>query len=132
VAGLDRGCKNEPVPETTFTGVPLRFAESRVTKNMRTVVASRRNTKVKLSKYYDQALVVSQTAEPDFTKALRLLNRACNQGDHRAAYALATWYLHGKGNLVKDLVRAAQLLRQVSAVTVSDGAVFTIGDGRVG
>src|SRR6185437_297591 len=91
--------------------------------NMRTVMASRRNTKVKLSKYYDQALVVSQTAEPDFTKALRLLNRACNQGDHRAAYALATWYLHGKGNLVtKDLVRGAQLLRQAAESDNPDAA----------
>ena len=36
--------------------------------------ALRWSTQVKTSKYYDQALVVSQAAEPDFSRALRLLN----------------------------------------------------------
>ena len=78
---------------------------------------------MKTSKYYDQALVVSQSAEPDFPRALRLLNRAYKQGDHRAAYALGTWYLYGKGDLVaKDLAKAAQLLREAAESDNADAA----------
>jgi uncharacterized protein len=67
---------------------------------------------VKDSDYYSQALAEAQGRDADLHKALRLLNRACKQGDSRAAYALGTWHLHGKEALVpKNLAKAIPLLR---------------------
>lgn len=70
---------------------------------------------MKTSKYYDQALAEAQGQGADIQKALHLLNRAYKQGDPRAAYALGTWYLHGKGTIVpKNLVKAVPLLREAA------------------
>jgi uncharacterized protein len=70
---------------------------------------------MKVSKYYEQALAMAQGENADVSKALRLLNRAYDQGDPRAAYAIATWYLHGKENLVpRDPAKAIQLLREAT------------------
>lgn len=55
-------------------------------------------------------------------KVWRLLQRASDAGDLRAAYAVATWYLHGKGDVVApSLSRAIPLLRK-SSVDVPDAA----------
>jgi uncharacterized protein len=73
------------------------------------------STRVKTSPYYEEALRFSEAAQPDFASALRGLHRAYRQGDPRAAYALGTWYLHGKGDLIpKDLAKAVPLLREAA------------------
>jgi uncharacterized protein len=70
---------------------------------------------MKTSRYYDQALAEAQAEGADLQKALRLLNRAYEQGDYRAAYALGTWHLHGKGTVVpKNLAKAVPLLREAA------------------
>lgn len=71
--------------------------------------------RMKTSKYYEEALAEAQRRGADLSKALRLLNRAYKQGDSRAAYALATWHLHGKGDVVsRDLSKAVALLRDAA------------------
>jgi uncharacterized protein len=78
---------------------------------------------MKGSKYYDLALVEAQKPDADLQKALRLLSRAYKQGDHRAAYALGTWHLHGKGTVVaKNLTKAVPLLREAAAGGHAEGA----------
>lgn len=70
---------------------------------------------LKKSQYYDQALAEAQRKTADLPKAVRLLNRACEHGDLRAAYALATWYLHGKHPVVpRNLSKALPLLREAA------------------
>ena len=81
-----------------------------------------------LSKYYDQALELAQMTDADLPKVFKLLQRAKQQGDHRATYALGTWYLFGKGDfIVKDLAKAAELLREAADVSRLADDEFEIG-----
>jgi TPR repeat protein len=78
---------------------------------------------MRTSKYYEEALAEAQRRRPDWHKALRLLNRAHKHGDYRAAYALGTWYLHGKGDLVpRNLSKAISLLREAADADHADAA----------
>lgn len=78
---------------------------------------------IKTSKYYDQALTEAQAAGGDRKKTWRLLNRAYKSGDPRAAYAIGTWYLHGKDEFIaKDLKRAIPLLREAAYAEHADAA----------
>lgn len=78
---------------------------------------------MKKSKYYDQAHAEARAASGDLKKAWRLLGLAHKQGDHRATYALGTWYLHGKGELVsKNLKKAIPLLREAADAQHADAA----------
>jgi TPR repeat protein len=77
--------------------------------------------KARSSKLYEQALVIAQGEKPDFRKALSLLQRAHKAKDPRAAYALATWYLHGKaGNVEIDFSKAVPLLQEAADANLSD------------
>lgn len=52
-----------------------------------------------------------------------MLDRAYKAGDRRAAYALGTWYLHGKKDLVaKDLGKAIHLFREAAENDNADAA----------
>lgn len=78
------------------------------------------------SKNYDRALVEARRPRANLTKALGLLQRAYDVGDARAAYALGTWFLHGRpGLLEKDMPRAVRLLTEAAAANVSD-ALFDL------
>jgi TPR repeat protein len=77
--------------------------------------------KVRSSKLYDKALVNAQGEKPDFRKALSLLRRAHKAKDPRAAYALATWYLHGQSGIVEiDFSKAVPLLQEAADANLSD------------
>lgn len=79
---------------------------------------------MKTSKYYEQALAEAQKRRgADLHRALRLLKRAHKQGDHRAAYALGTWHLHGKDAIVpKNLPKALPLLREAARADHAEAA----------
>lgn len=63
------------------------------------------------SKPYLSALKIMQSKAPDKAKAFKYLQRAFELKDASAAYALATWYLHGI-YVKKDLKRGVKFLRQ--------------------
>lgn len=78
------------------------------------------------SKDYDLALIEARRPRADLTKALRLLQRAYDVGDARAAYALGTWFLHGRRGVVeKDMPRAVRFLAEAAAANVPD-ALFDL------
>lgn len=78
---------------------------------------------MRISKYYEAALIETQRRKADLSEALRLLKLAYKNGDHRAGYALATWHLHGKGDLVaRDLAKAIPLLREAANAEHAEAA----------
>jgi uncharacterized protein len=60
---------------------------------------------------YDLALRAASRKRPDFTQAAALLEGGHLEGDRRATYALATWYLYGHAGYAKSLPKAVQLLK---------------------
>jgi uncharacterized protein len=63
---------------------------------------------------YDLALREMRNPHPHMNNVLQLLRDSIGTGDHRAEYALATWYLHGT-HLRKDYRQAAELLQRSAA-----------------
>jgi len=76
---------------------------------------------MKRSRAYDQALKLAQARETPPRRAYDLLLKADAEGDLRATYALATWYLHGSPFTKVDRTKAVRLLR-AAAAEVSDAA----------
>lgn len=68
---------------------------------------------------YEKALEISQKNDGDLEKSYHLLLKAREQGDHRATYALATWYLYGKF-LDKDLHKGMDYLKEAAQHDISD------------
>lgn len=68
---------------------------------------------------YDKAYEEMKKKEPDKKKVFSLLEQGHEQGDPRATYALATWYLHGE-HVEKDIKKATKLLKQSAAENVPD------------
>jgi TPR repeat protein len=62
---------------------------------------------------YEQAKREMKLDNPNIKLVIELLNNAINDGDAKAAYALATWYLHGK-NVRKNTKKAVELLQQAA------------------
>ena len=70
---------------------------------------------------YDEALSLARGQNPDLLQVLAMLEGALSQGDARAAYALGTWYIHGKEPaLRKNLKEGVRLLRVAAAAGVPD------------
>lgn len=74
---------------------------------------------------YNMALREMRKKRPNIALVLRLLERARGRHDSRAAYALGTWYLHGK-NVKKSLSKAVALLREGASGGVP-AALFDLG-----
>jgi len=68
---------------------------------------------------YQEALREASKRHPDTKRVRDLLERALKQGSPDAAYALATWYLHGK-HVPRDRRRAVSLLREAAAGGVAN------------
>ena len=68
---------------------------------------------------YDSALKIARRPNPDFAQAFDLLTRAFDLGSPDAAYALGTWYLHGR-HVGKDLKRAMRFLEIAADGDVAD------------
>ena len=71
------------------------------------------------SKPYQLALREALKKRPDYKQVLALLKRALKQGDPYAAYALATWYLHGSRGFKKDIRKGTALLKQAAQGAVA-------------
>lgn len=68
---------------------------------------------------YSKARSEMHKPEPDLPKVADLLTRALESGDLRAAYALATWYLHGK-YFKKSLRKALRYLKRAAEADVPE------------
>lgn len=79
---------------------------------------------VKRSRNYTLALRTERETPSDQKKIMELLSRASEEGDDRATYAIATWYLHGK-NVKKDVNLAVKLLRE-AASSGNSSALFDL------
>ncbi len=87
-----------------------------------------------MTKAYEQALRLAEKQKPPSKRAYELLLVADKEGDPRATYALATWYLHGSAFTPVNKKRAVQLLRAASKGGVADAAhdlavAYETGDG---
>src|SRR5262249_22819232 len=71
------------------------------------------------SKFYRQALREALKKRPVIERVTNLLQKALMAGDPQAAYALGTWYLHGK-NVKQDARKAVLLLRQPANANVAN------------
>lgn len=72
---------------------------------------------------YDRALRMMRASKPNLKSAKSLLEKASAAGDHRATYALATWYLHGKFPIVGiDEKKGANLLKCAADAGNADAA----------
>lgn len=67
----------------------------------------------KAENLYQQALTEARKENFNVQKTLNLLNSAIEAGSPDAAYALATWYLHGE-HVGKDWNKAVFLLKRAS------------------
>jgi hypothetical protein len=66
---------------------------------------------------YELALAQMYSATADTANIVSLLRQAIDAGSPHAAYALATWYLHGKDGVVpQDFDEAVKLLERAAAV----------------
>ena len=69
--------------------------------------------------FYKKALEEGRKDEPDLEKTFNLLNESLKSGNPEAAYALGTWYLHGKF-VKKNIKKAVSLLRQAAKHNIKD------------
>jgi TPR repeat protein len=76
--------------------------------------ADQKNNSPASSGSYNRALKLAQSGKFDSKRVARLLERVCAEGDLRAAYALATWYLFGHAGYLRDLKMAVKLLRMAA------------------
>lgn len=89
---------------TTGTAITIRHSDDIPIKYL--------GMKYEMKRPYDSALRLMRASKPNLESAKCLLEVASNAGDHRATYALATWYLHGKSPVVSiDKKKAANLLK---------------------
>lgn len=66
---------------------------------------------------YESAVTKMRQPRPDNAHIVEMLRQAIDAGSARAAYALATWYLHGKDDVVEqDYAEAVRLLRIAAEV----------------
>lgn len=72
------------------------------------------------SRQYSRALSTMRTSG-DASRALPLLRKAMDEGDYRAHYAVATWYLHGR-QVERNVTKAVRLLKQAAGHDVPEAA----------
>ena len=84
---------------------------------------------------YESALKEMRLPHPNNENVARMLRQAIDLGSARAAYALATWYLHGKDDVVaQDYTEAVRLLRVAAEAHVPSAlydlaACYANGEG---
>lgn len=82
-------------------------------------IAYESNALMKRLSDYESALVEMARKNPDVTKVSGLLSTALGNGDYRAAYALGTWYLHGR-YFKRNMKKAFHYLRLAAKYDVPD------------
>lgn len=68
---------------------------------------------------YELALEAATSSNPDWELAKSLLEEAHQKGDHRASYALATWYLYGHGGYPIKLSKAIKMLKLAAEADIA-------------
>lgn len=68
---------------------------------------------------YEKALREMEREKPNFKLVMELLNHGIQSGDAKAAYALGTWYLHGK-NVRKNTNKAIELLKKAAKENIPE------------
>lgn len=81
--------------------------------------AERAGARTPRAALYRKALREASKKRPDMVQVRSLLELAQKGGDADAAYALGTWFLHGK-HVPKDYRKAVTLLRQAVAGNVAN------------
>jgi TPR repeat protein len=76
----------------------------------------------KASEIYDKTTKIAQAENPDIAQVLLGLKSAEAQGDLRATYAIATWYLFGKPPVIEQSTEKALELLRVAGRVVADAA----------
>ncbi|WP_156909311.1 tetratricopeptide repeat protein [Ottowia thiooxydans] len=80
-----------------------------------------RKTTCEVSKNtHDQALKEAASSNPNKELVQSLIEKAHQDGDRRASYALATWYLHGHGEYPANIKLATKLLKSATEADVAD------------
>lgn len=69
--------------------------------------------------FYKEAFEEMNKETPDITKAYNLLVESYDMGNHKAAYALGTWYLHGK-HVKVDLKKAIDLFNYATKTNIPE------------
>ena len=82
---------------------------------------------------YEAALREMRRPRPNIKVVLSLLTDGRREGDGRAAYALGTWYAHGR-HVPKSLFKAARLFREAAKTGVPEAffdlaVCFETGEG---
>src|ERR1700761_9323623 len=83
---------------------------------------------------YERALKLARGPEGESRVVFDLLTASHNEGDARATYALATWFLHGSLFTPINKKKAVALLKVVAKAGVADAAFdlavsYEIGEG---
>ena len=72
------------------------------------------------SRAYETALELARKEGRDDPKVVALLKEAHKNGDARATYGIATWYLHGTKRIKKNWVAAVRYLREAAEAGISN------------
>lgn len=75
---------------------------------------------------FRRAFQLTSQDESNYPLAARLLEQAHKEGDRRATYALATWYIHGRHFSI-EARKAFRLLKQSGEAGISE-ALFDLGN----
>lgn len=68
---------------------------------------------------YEEALAIANHDGVRISEVAKLLETAQGLGDHRATYALATWYLFGSNNFPKDIAKAVKMLKVAAKAEIA-------------
>lgn len=86
---------------------------------MMDIVMTAKSIKTPAKNLYELALKAASRKRPDLARAGALLEDAHDQGDRRATYAMATWYLFGNEAHPKNLHKAVQLLKLAAKADIA-------------
>jgi uncharacterized protein len=75
--------------------------------------------------FYHEALAVARKDDHDSGTVYDLLLHAVEQGDTRAKYAIATWYLAGNACVPKDERRGVEILKELVNADIAE-ALFDL------
>lgn len=74
---------------------------------------------------YETALELAGGEHPDLSQVYTLLNKAIEDGDDRAKYAIASWYLNGNELIEKNVKVGTNLLKDLQKSNIAE-ALFDL------
>lgn len=82
---------------------------------------------------YEMALSLAKSTPADLKAAYEYLILASSNGDQRADYAIATWYLSGNEVVQRDEIRAFEILKSLERSNIAEACfdlAFSYDSGR--